>query len=108
MFITETEECEYVFNWKTPSACALGVHDGGKDAECEVYDPKYGVLYILQDLVNSTLSLKDGSKLVIGFCEITSKPCENIACLLKDGMLSLKPAATLALSIFMLCITGFF
>ena len=38
IFETETSECEYVFNWQTPSACALTREAGDN---CQVTDRQY-------------------------------------------------------------------
>jgi insulin-like growth factor 2 receptor len=45
--MAETEDCEYVFNWKTPSACAVEEYHG---ANCTVYDENYGFYYDLSSL----------------------------------------------------------
>jgi hypothetical protein len=47
--MAETEDCEYVFNWKTPSACAVEEYPG---ANCTVYDGNYGFYYDLSSLTD--------------------------------------------------------
>ncbi|EDO46654.1 predicted protein [Nematostella vectensis] len=50
IFTTETPECEYVFDWKTPSACHLTRTAGPGD--CSVTDEQYGYRFDLSSLYN--------------------------------------------------------
>ncbi|XP_070567815.1 cation-independent mannose-6-phosphate receptor-like [Ptychodera flava] len=51
VFQEETPECEYVFSWETPSACALKQIVG---SECKVEDPRFGYEFDLSPLRNTT------------------------------------------------------
>jgi hypothetical protein len=47
--MAETQDCEYVFNWKTPSGCA--VSSSTSDANgCAIYDKQYGFYFDLSKL----------------------------------------------------------
>ena len=80
----ETEDCEYVFNWKTPSACPVVKHPG---EGCAVYDATYGFYYDLSPLKGTySQDIADDIKYHVGFCD--EKPnvlmCTDDSCLV-DG-----------------------
>lgn len=69
----ETKDCEYVFNWKTPSACPVVEHLGG---DCAVYDATYGFNYDLTPLKGSYgQDIADGMKYQVGFCAKPEGKC---------------------------------
>lgn len=41
MYMAETEDCEYVFNWKTPAACPVKDHPLSRK-DCVVKDDTFG------------------------------------------------------------------
>ncbi|CAN7989555.1 unnamed protein product, partial [Ixodes hexagonus] len=49
--VGESENCELVFNFETPAACPLKVAEGDN---CRVKDPRYGYVYDLSSLANTT------------------------------------------------------
>ena len=69
----ETEDCEYVFNWKTPSACPVVEHPG---KGCAVYDATYGFHYDLTSLKGTySQNIADDIKYQVGFCDDKPKEC---------------------------------
>ncbi|CAB4017670.1 cation-independent mannose-6-phosphate receptor-like [Paramuricea clavata] len=83
VFMAETEDCEYVFNWKTPSACAVEKYSGEK---CVVYDENYGFYYDLSSLTDIySYDIEGNIEYKVRFCGKKPTICgkEVDSCLLK-------------------------
>ncbi len=65
--MVKTKDCEYVFNWKTPSGCAVV---NSTVEKCAVYDKQYGFYFDLNALKHDVHSqnLGKGIKYEAGFC----------------------------------------
>ncbi|KAL4233045.1 Cation-independent mannose-6-phosphate receptor [Mactra antiquata] len=84
VFETETETCEYVFNWRTPAACAVKTSVGGN---CKVVEPRYKFEFDLNLLHQTSTDYKvyspDGYKYLINVCGPLH---ESGGCDLKTGV----------------------
>ena len=78
--------CEYVFNWKTPSACPVVEYNGQADKSCGVYDATYGFYYDLTPLKGAhSQDIADNMKYLVGFCAFKPEECakDDDSCLIK-------------------------
>ncbi|XP_045197868.2 cation-independent mannose-6-phosphate receptor-like isoform X2 [Mercenaria mercenaria] len=67
VFESETETCEYVFNWQTPAACPLQSNTGG---QCKVVDPLYKYEFDLNVLATSDYHVAVGDEeYIISVCK---------------------------------------
>ena len=80
IFLAESPECEYLFTWQTPSACALTREQGDN---CTVEDKQYGYMFNLSTLYNRTsdydvsVSGASGTRIVLNVCnKLVSTPKE--------------------------------
>ena len=78
MFLSESPECEYLFSWQTPSACALTREEGDN---CTVVDKQYGYMFDLSKLYNKisdynvSVSGSPGARIVLNVCnKLVSSP----------------------------------
>ena len=86
--MAETEDCEYVFNWKTPSACPVVDHIG---KNCVVYDNTTGFYYDLNPLkgVYTYDDVDTNIKYHVGFCKAQPDECGKSDSCLLNGKLRL-------------------
>ncbi|CAL4060201.1 unnamed protein product [Meganyctiphanes norvegica] len=76
-FIEETESCEYIFSWLTPSACPQNIQMG---ENCIVSDPKFGNVYDLNPLRITTgdYNISDGEhQYLLNLCGPLVTPCKG-------------------------------
>lgn len=78
IFMAESPECEYLFTWQTPSACALTREVG---VNCTVVDKQYGYKFDLSRLYNKakdynvSVSGDPGVRILLNVCnKLSSKP----------------------------------
>lgn len=75
--IEETETCEYIFSWLTPSACPKNNQIGDN---CMVSDPQFGNVYDLNPLRNTTrdYNISDGEhQYLLNLCGPLITPCKG-------------------------------
>ncbi|XP_028412187.1 cation-independent mannose-6-phosphate receptor-like isoform X2 [Dendronephthya gigantea] len=89
VYMAEMKDCEYVFNWRTPSACPVKTFKG---KDCRVYDETNGVHYDLSSLAGQVQNEKVDKDVqyIVKFCvETPAKDfgCgkENPSCLVVNG-----------------------
>ena len=69
--MAESLECEYLFTWQTPSACALTIEEGDN---CTVEDKQYGYMFDLNRLYNVSedysvnVSGVSGVRIILNVC----------------------------------------
>lgn len=91
--MAESSECEYLFTWQTPSACALTIEEGDN---CSVEDKQYGYMFDLSRLrkanedYNVNVSGVSGVRIILNVCSrlvSSPDPCKNFkssgACIIK-------------------------
>lgn len=94
MFRGETPECEYIFHWETPSACALTSEYG---TNCKVIDRQYNYEFDFSPLSGKDYSvsgLPGGGTVMFDVCEqISGTSCKgsNVAACLSTPVTKGKP-----------------
>eukprot|EP00795_Rhopilema_esculentum_P017105 gene17105-8622_t len=79
VFLTETKECGYIFNWLTPSACPR-INDAG--SSCKVEDNVFNHVFDLSDLPEKQV-IVNGSKFALRPCGKTK--CGDFGACLMSG-----------------------
>ena len=92
IFVAESLECEYLFTWQTPSACALTLEEGDN---CTVEDKQYGYMFDLSRLYNASkdysvnVSGVSGVRIILNVCNrlVDTDQCKkgSGACIIIKG-----------------------
>ncbi|XP_028411568.1 cation-independent mannose-6-phosphate receptor-like [Dendronephthya gigantea] len=77
VYMAEMKDCEYVFNWRTPSACPVKTFQG---KDCRVYDETNGVYFDLRSLAGQVQKeeVDKGVQYIVKFCVET--PAKDLGC----------------------------